>query len=432
MYTVIFLILDASFVIGQFGPFLQTFALAAAAGENILSIIDHPEPTINAYSTDGIKLQFGESTMDIEMKDVSFAYPARPAVKTLNGVNLTFKAGALTAIVGPSGSGKSTVASLLLRYYDPTSGAILIGNQDLRNLNLANYRSHLALVDQEPVLFTGSVMDNIRHGLINKPHHSEEEIIAHCYQAARDANAYDFIMQLPEKFDTKIGGTGATQLSGGQRQRIAIARAIVGDPAILILDEPTSALDASGEAVVLEALDRATAAAGRTTIMIAHRLATVRSAQHIIVMANGQVIEEGNHHELMANNGAYCDLVNSQKLLSSSSSLSSLETKVGDAEKPSDSVSALKLNLTAELSSNAPKFEKMDVLYSAPILMRRSLATSRPDLWLICLGLIGWFHHFTYIREMYSLSYSMHYHWWDNHWRIHSIRKLNLHPQRQI
>lgn len=383
----IFLILDASFVIGQFGPFLQTFALAAAAGRNVLAIIDHPDPVINAYSRDGVRLPVDKSGVEIELKDVSFSYPARPAARVLDNVTLNFKAGAFTAIVGPSGSGKSTIASLLLRFYDPNSGSIIVGGHDLRTLNLRDYRSCIALVDQEPVLFAGTVMDNIRHGLLRKAGSAEEEILRRCYEAARDANAYDFIMRLPQGFDTKVGGTGTTQLSGGQKQRIAIARAIVGDPAVLILDEPTSALDATGEAVVLEALERATSAAGRTTIMIAHRLATVKAADTIIVMAEGQTAEQGSHLELMAKGGTYSELVEAQKLLSSSSSHSSHKTKVGEIENPA--ISATKFETSQDPVTETQSIDEMNVVYSAGSLIRRSLEISKPDHWLICLGLFG-------------------------------------------
>ena len=385
----VFLVLDASFVVGQFGPFLQTFALAAAAGENVLAIIDHPDPVISPYSKDGIMLPVDKNGVDIHLKNVSFAYPARSAARVLNNVTLNFKAGTLTAIVGPSGSGKSTIASLLLRFYDPSSGSITIGGHDLRALNLRDYRSCLALVDQEPVLFAGTIMDNIRHGLLQKLGLVEEEIIKRCYKAARDANAYGFIMGLPQGFDTKVGGTGTTQLSGGQRQRIAIARAIVGDPAVLILDEPTSALDAIGEAVVLEALERATSAAGRTTIMIAHRLATVKTADTIIVMDEGQIVEQGNHLELIAKNGAYYDLVKSQKLLSSSPSSSSLETKAGEIKELATSVSTSKLEPFQDPVTETQSVDEANIAYSTGSLIHRSLEISKPDRWLIFLGLFG-------------------------------------------
>ncbi|KAI5811593.1 ABC transporter-like protein [Peziza echinospora] len=391
VYTVVFLILDASFVVGQFGPFLQTFALAAASGEKILTIIDHPQPTINPFSEEGDKISVPEKGVDIQLSDITFAYPARPAVKVLNNVSLNFKAGTLTAIVGPSGSGKSTVAGLLLRFYDPESGSVSITGANLKSLNLKNYRSHVALVDQEPVLFSGTILENIRHGLLHLPDLDEDEIVLRCHQAARDANAFDFISKLPDGFNTKIGGTGATQLSGGQRQRIAIARAVVKNPAILVLDEPTSALDATGEAVVLEALERASSAAGRTTVMIAHRLSTVKSADNIIVMTDGNVIEQGTHFDLIAKDGAYRNLVNAQKLLSSSSSLSSIETNLGDTESPAEKDLDLKTDITENNMNDTTSdlTTEKEKTYSSGYLIRRAVQFSLPDLWLIFLGLLA-------------------------------------------
>ncbi|PWW73488.1 P-loop containing nucleoside triphosphate hydrolase protein [Tuber magnatum] len=263
---------------------------------------------------------------DIVLDKVTFIYPTRATVKVIEDLDLTFEAGKVTAIVGPSGSGKSTIAAMLMRFYDPASGRVKVGNHDLRELNIQDYRRHVSLVDQEPVLFSGTIMENIRHGLLHKKGLSENEAIDLCYQAARDANAYDFIMSLPDGFDTKLGGAGATQLSGGQRQRISIARALVSEPSILLLDEPTSALDSQSEAVVLDALDKAKSKKGRTTIMIAHRLATVRSADKIVVVQNGHAVEEGTHESLLEARGAYCALVKSQRLLGANSRTSSLSS----------------------------------------------------------------------------------------------------------
>ncbi|RPB08029.1 P-loop containing nucleoside triphosphate hydrolase protein [Morchella conica CCBAS932] len=266
---------------------------------------------------------------DITLENVTFRYPTRD-VEVVKNVSMTFPAGKLTAVVGASGSGKSTIAALLMRFYDPVSGRVLIGGRDLKDLNLRDYRRHLALVDQEPVLFAGTIMENIQHGLLHKGDISLEIKEQLCLQAAKNANAYDFISALPEGFNTKIGGSGATQLSGGQRQRVALARALVAEPEVLVLDEPTSALDASSEAVIQDALERARNGSGRTMVMIAHRLATVRGADKIVVMSLGTVIEEGTHEELVSRKGAYYELVKAQRLLggnSSASSLSSAKTR---------------------------------------------------------------------------------------------------------
>lgn len=380
MYTVVFLILDASFVVGQFGPFLQTFALAAAAGQKIVSLLDRPDPAINVYSTEGLPMP---TMADIVLENVSFAYPARPTVTVVEDVSLTFEAGKVTAIVGPSGSGKSTIAALLMRFYDPASGRVLVGGRDLRDLNVRAYRKHVALVDQEPVLFAGTIMQNINYGLLHTPSPlTDAEADQRCYQAARDANAFAFVDALPDSFNTPIGGGGATLLSGGQRQRVSLARALVADPRILLLDEPTSALDASSEALVQDALERARAVKSRTTVVIAHRLATVRGADKIIVMAAGKVVEEGTHEALVEQRGAYYELVRAQSLLggeSSTSSLSSATTRVEDMV-----VENTEENEEVVVLEKAP-----EVLYSAGTLLRRCLEMSKPDAAVIAIGLIA-------------------------------------------
>lgn len=389
MYTVVFLILDASFVVGQFGPFLQTFALAAAAGQKIISLLDRPDPGINVYSKEGLPMPEPVESNSIVLENVTFVYPARAAVRVVEDVNLTFEAGKVTAIVGPSGSGKSTVAAMLMRFYDPASGRVLVGGQDLRDLNVREYRKHVALVDQEPVLFSGTIMENIKHGLLHKEGLSatEDEL---CYQAARDANAYDFISTLPDGFNTRIGGSGATQLSGGQRQRVSLARALVGDPAILVLDEPTSALDASSEAVVQDALEKARTRKSRTTVMIAHRLATVRSADKIVVMASGKVVEEGTHEALVERKGAYYELVKAQRLLagSSASSLSSARTKVEEEVGGVERVGKKSGEGETEKETVNEDVEA-EVVYSAGTLLRRCLALSKPDAMIIAIGLMA-------------------------------------------
>lgn len=377
VYTVVLLILDASFVVGQFGPFLQTFALAAAAGQKIISLLDRPDSPINVYSTEGLPMP---DKSDIVLEKVSFAYPARPSLTVIKDVSLTFEAGKVTAVVGPSGSGKSTIAALLMRFYDPASGRVLIGGSDLRELNLRAYRKHVALVDQEPVLFAGTIMQNIRHGLLHAPPLTDAESDQRCYQAARDANAFTFVDTLPDAFDTPIGGRGANLLSGGQRQRVSLARALVADPRILLLDEPTSALDANSEALVQDALERARVKS-RTTVVIAHRLATVRNADKIIVMTAGKVVEEGTHEVLVEQKGVYYELVRAQSLLggeSSTSSLSSATTRVEDmaAER-------------VEQGDQDVVLEEPEMLYSAGTLLRRCLDMSKPDAVIIAIGLIA-------------------------------------------
>lgn len=269
VYAVVFLILDASFVIGQFGPFIQSLALAASAGGRVLEIIDRSPPSIDVYSEEGriIDGDFSRNA-DVEFENVTFVYPARPTMKVVDSIKLRFGAGTSTAIVGMSGSGKSTLASLILRFYDPTSGSIRLGGHDLRDLQLRSLRSQLALVDQDPMLFSGTILNNISSGILDKSQLSDAQVLERCIHAATEANC-GFIANLPTGILTQVSGAGGTQLSGGQKQRICLARAIVRNPAVLVLDEPTSSLDATSEALILQTL-KTMAQKGCTIIMIAH------------------------------------------------------------------------------------------------------------------------------------------------------------------
>ena len=219
---------------------------------------------------------------------ITFAYPAAPDQPVLYDLSFDIAPGQRVAIVGPSGAGKSTIFQLLLRFYDPTAGAVRLDGVDLRQAAPPDLRGRIALVAQEPTLFSASAFDNIRFG---RPGATIEQVRA----AAAAANALEFIERLPNGFDTHLGEKGV-RLSGGQRQRLAIARAILRDPALLLLDEATSALDAESEQLVQEALERVMP--GRTTLIIAHRLATVRSADRILVLDGGRLVEDGTHETL--------------------------------------------------------------------------------------------------------------------------------------
>lgn len=233
---------------------------------------------------------------------VSFSYPTRPEVAVLDGLSFEARRGEVVALVGSSGAGKSTVAALAARLYDPSAGTVRLDGVDLRALDPEALRHHVGSVEQEPLLLSATIMENIA---IGRPGASRAAI----EQAAAAANATEFIERLPDGFDSEVGERGV-RLSGGQRQRIAIARAVLRDPALLVLDEATSALDAESEHLVREALERLMS--GRITLVIAHRLSTIRDADRVLVLRDGQVAESGTHDALMAEEGLYHQLVQRQ------------------------------------------------------------------------------------------------------------------------
>jgi subfamily B ATP-binding cassette protein MsbA len=259
-----------------------------AASERVFELLD----TKNTVPEPAQPKLLDARNADIVFENLNFNYGEKPV---LQNINLTVKSGQLVALVGASGSGKTTLANLLLRFYDPKSGAIRIGGTDIREITTNDLRNHIAVVSQEVVLFDETIRRNIELG---RPGATNDEIIA----AARNAHAYDFIMEKPKGFDALIGEKGV-MLSGGQRQRIAIARAVLRNAPILLLDEATSALDNESERIVQAALDELMKE--RTTLCIAHRLSTIRHADVIVVFDQGRVVETGRHEDLLQRNGIY-------------------------------------------------------------------------------------------------------------------------------
>ncbi|CAN7268578.1 ABC transporter ATP-binding protein [Massilia sp. LjRoot122] len=268
---------------------------SASAAKRIFDILDHVSSVPDPVNPAKVEKVAG----NIELREVGFRYGNRAVNR---GISLKIKAGEMVGLVGHSGSGKSTLVNLICRFYDVAEGAILLDGTDIRSFAVADYRRHIGLVLQEPFLFFGTIAENIAYG---KPGASREEIIA----AARAAHAHEFILRLPQGYDSMVGERGQG-LSGGERQRISIARALLIDPPILILDEATSSVDSETEKEIQKALDNLVK--GRTTIAIAHRLSTLHRADRLVVLDRGVVVEEGNHDELMARGGAYHRLYEAQ------------------------------------------------------------------------------------------------------------------------
>lgn len=365
VYTIIFLLVDASIVISQVSPYLQIFSSAAATLDKLRADIDR-ESKING-TIEGSAQPPEVFEGGIQLENVAFTYPSRPDVPVIQDISLQFPAGKTTAIVGLSGSGKSTIAGLLTRLYDTDSGNVLLDGQNILDINVRQLRSFIGLVQQDPMLLNRSVLENIALGLVNssRPEHTALQTIvlsgqlSQVAEAVRDgqdvlaaaeahgremvevtrlvlhaadlADATVFMGNLEFGLGTIVGPNGDL-LSGGQKQRVALARALVKDPRILVLDEATSSLDSASEQRIQAAIEKASV--GRTVISIAHRLATIKNADKIVVMRNGQVIEQGNHNDLMAKDGDYAALVRLQNMGSETSSITTAQGSKSSVDLP--------------------------------------------------------------------------------------------------
>ncbi|KAA8497019.1 Multidrug resistance protein 1B [Porphyridium purpureum] len=356
--TVFFSVVIGAMGLGQAAPAQTAFAAARGAAPRVFEMIERV-PLIDNFSTDGEILDSASFEGDLEFRNVKFTYASRPNEMILNDMSFKVNPGQTLALVGSSGCGKSTSIGLIERFYDVLEGEVLMGNKDVRTINVQSLRNQIGLVGQMPTLFAVSIRENIALGagfevVEQEQRHvdgSEGDLSPKCVfrrkvvsfeeiqEAAKKANAHEFIMRMPEQYDTILGQRGAL-LSGGQKQRVAIARALVRDPKILLLDEATSALDTKSEKTVQAAIEAA--AKGRTTVVIAHRLSTVRHADIIAVVDAGQIVESGPHDELMKiPNGRYKDMVQVQNIQSEEDARKTRSHDRTDDDSPDDPLQML-------------------------------------------------------------------------------------------
>ncbi|KAI9035273.1 uncharacterized protein KD926_004217 [Aspergillus affinis] len=384
VFTVLFSVIMAANTVMQVTPHMATFSRAATAASELFALIDR-QSEINPFDESGDKPDNMTGVFDLH--GINFSYPTRPDVTVLEDFTLNIPEGMVTALVGQSGSGKSTIIGLLERWYNPNEGSIFLDGKDISQINLKWLRTNVRLVQQEPVLFNGSVFENIANGLVGTQWESasQDGQMHRVQEAAKLAFAHDFIQNLPQGYYTRIGERGGL-LSGGQKQRIAIARSIISEPKILLLDEATSALDPHAEAIVQKALN--SASANRTTVVIAHKLATIRNADNIVVMSKGRIVERGRHEELMSRNGTYATLVKAQDLTPTNveKSYGSQDTSIyEEASEKGDDLQPLVKIRTAEAKQLAVRKDREDHdLYEKTGINRNiwRLLRATPEIWL--------------------------------------------------
>eukprot|EP00933_Yihiella_yeosuensis_P080742 TRINITY_DN94216_c0_g1_i1.p1 TRINITY_DN94216_c0_g1~~TRINITY_DN94216_c0_g1_i1.p1 ORF type:complete len:651 (+),score=129.41 TRINITY_DN94216_c0_g1_i1:113-1954(+) len=307
---------------------------SSSAAERVFSIID-AKPEVNPDAGQTVKRQ--EIQGHLQLRDLKFWYKTRPENVVLKGINLDMPPATTTALVGKSGGGKSTLVHLLMRFYEPTEGAIILDGQDMRDLSSASVRQSCGFVAQDTQLFACSIEDNLKYGLGRDATHEEVEL------ACKAANAHEFIMETEDNYETRVGEKGIL-LSGGQRQRLAIARCFLRRPRLLLLDEATSALDAENEAIVQGALEKLLAELSCTVVLIAHRLSTVINATQIAVVHKGTIVERGNHDELVTKGGVYAQLVSRQMARDASSVMDEKAGKKGGGKGKAPAAKATEID----------------------------------------------------------------------------------------
>ena len=296
MFAFLVYIINVPSPVRKISEAITRMKLGMVAWERIGSLEQQPHSVSDGYR------ELNQGLGNVEFREVSFSYS--PEMGILKNINITAKPGEVLAIVGPSGAGKSSFANLLLRFYDPIEGVIYVDGLDIKTLKISSLRRHMGFIQQDPILFNSSILENIRYG---KPEASYSQV----ERAAKLANAHDFIMELPQGYNSVVGELGGN-LSGGQRQRIAIARAIIMEPIMLILDEPTASLDAHAEKLVMEAIRNVSK--GRTTFIITHRLSTLMASDKVVYLADGRVAEAGTHGQLIEQGGLYARAVRMEEL----------------------------------------------------------------------------------------------------------------------